>query len=824
MSAGPPRGFTACGARTYNPRMNRSSLDPRSPRAPWCLSLLLAVACAGGGAPSDKASGGDGAADGGADSSEGGGDDGIDGADTGATNPCAHLTASPSVDHAAGHIPFRPTLSGAASCGPAEIVEWRWEIGGTVLTGVDVQWTGLQAGTFSASLTVTDAAGDTDTGVLSLEVVPQECPEVQPELTLGLVADDELVEASGLIVSRRDPEILWTHNDSGDTARLFALDRDGAALGTWSFDLPDSDWEDLAWGTDPDTQAPLLFIGDTGDNSGARESLKVYILEEPVVDRSAGPIDTVVTSWKTLTLHTPEPVNVDSLFVDPVTGDLFLLSDDTTSEVPGPAYLLRKPAPHLDGEEVTLEVAGQLAFGGESLPGDAVATGADTSPDGDRIVVRTREEAWLWMRDGSQSVSEALLGGAPCPVPLPVQPLGESVAFDIRDGGLLTVSEGVNQPVLRVPFVEVADCFDEMFAVLEADPPTGPLPFTVSLSAAESCVPAGLREASWSIEGMDETLLGETVSATFLASGRYSVLLTLEDMDGDTVTASTELVVESGDCPVAGEGETLGEVTDETLSEISGVVVGRLNPEVLWVHNDSGHEPILYALNREGALVGSWTLDVPSGDIEDIAAGYGADGTPELWLGRIGDNEKDKESIALYRVDEPLVVEGEEIEHTLAEADIDTLTLTYPEGPRNCETLLLDPVSGDLLLVTKDTDGLSDVYRKAAPHTDGETAVLEHVASLTFGGEALPGSKTTTGGEFSPDGAWIAVRTYSSTAWLWRRDQSATLADAFNSEACPLDLPTETQGESLCFDADGGSVIAISEGVHPPIHRTPLSR
>jgi hypothetical protein len=134
-----------------------------------------------------------------------------------------------------------------------------------------VQWTGLQAGTFSASLTVTDAAGDTDTGVLSLEVVPQECPEVQPELTLGLVADDELVEASGLIVSRRDPEILWTHNDSGDTSRLFALDRDGAALGTWSFDLPDSDWEDLAWGQTP-TPTPRCSSSATPGTTAALAS------------------------------------------------------------------------------------------------------------------------------------------------------------------------------------------------------------------------------------------------------------------------------------------------------------------------------------------------------------------------------------------------------------------------------------------------------------------------------------------------------------------------------------------------------------------------
>ena len=40
----------------------------------------------------------------------------------------------------------------------------------------------------------------------------------------GSVSVSGLSECSGLVASRNNVNVLWVHNDSGDSARLFALD------------------------------------------------------------------------------------------------------------------------------------------------------------------------------------------------------------------------------------------------------------------------------------------------------------------------------------------------------------------------------------------------------------------------------------------------------------------------------------------------------------------------------------------------------------------------------------------------------------------------
>ncbi len=734
--------------------------------------------------------------------------------DTSGSTSCDTLTARAHATPLGGRIPLEVSLDASGSCGPEPLVSWLWEVDGAALFGDPVAWTALRAGSMTATLTVTDAAGDTATNSIVIEVQPDQCPIVLPAVELGSLDDDALIEASGLLLSRRDADVLWSHNDSGNTPQLFAVGRDGAALGTWTLDVAEGDWEDLGGGLDPDTGAPLLFIGDIGNNDGSRDSLRVYVLEEPLVNREAEPSENVVETWRTLTLRLPEPLNVDALLIDPATGDLLLVSNATN----GRSVVLRKPGPHMDGEDVTLERVAELALGAGSLPGDTRATGAAISPLGDRVVVRTRDEAWMWLRDGSQTVAEAL-SGTPCAVPLPVQPLGESIAFDLRDGGLLTTSEGAHEPLFWVPFEEEPDCFDTLQAVIVASSVSGPLPFEVTLDAGGSCAPLGIAEARWDLAGVAEPLFGETVTASWLASGTYVATLTLVDSAGTVAVAETTIEVLPGDCPADDGKETLGTVVDPELNEISGVAVSARDPNVLWVHNDSGDDPRIFAIDRAGALVGTWTLDVARGDFEDIATGFAADGTPELWLGDIGDNAEVRAGITLHYFPEPEVAGGGALVTEIA-----TISLTYPDGPRNSETFMVDPVTGDLYLVTKDPDGHSAVFRKPAPHTDGEAAVLEYVASLIFGEPPLDGQPRTTAGEFSPDGAWIVVRTYGDTAYLWRRDRSQTVDDAFAGEPCPVELPTEPQGEAIGFDTDGQALITISEGIGSAIFRVPLVR
>ena len=89
---------------------------------------------------------------------------------------------------------------------------------------------------------------------------------------LGTLRSPRLSESSGVAVSRRHPGILWTHNDSGDSAAFYATNHSGDLLGT--YDVPGAaahDWEDMTLGPCQHVPGTCLFFADTGDNSEQRQ-------------------------------------------------------------------------------------------------------------------------------------------------------------------------------------------------------------------------------------------------------------------------------------------------------------------------------------------------------------------------------------------------------------------------------------------------------------------------------------------------------------------------------------------------------------------------
>jgi hypothetical protein len=262
-------------------------------------------------------------------------------------------------------------------------------------------------------------------------------------------------------------------------------------------------------------------------------------------------------------------------------------------------------------------------------------------------------------------------------------------------------------------------------------------------------------------------------------------------------------------CPTFADAVTRGRTPLGTVTEASGLVESRLTPGVLWLHNDSGDSARVFAVDP-AALVARATYTFPgvtARDWEDIAIGPGpVDGAPYLYLGDIGDNGESRSGIQVYRVREPATPSG-----TGSFSAIDRFDLVYPDRPHNAETLLVDPRTGDLYVVVKDGSGVSPVFRAAAPLATGVTITLEQVAELRFGEGMLPGDTTTTGGDISPSGDEILIRTYDS-AYLWRRAAGASVAEALATEPCRVPLATEGQGEAIGFATDEGGYFSTSEG------------
>jgi hypothetical protein len=259
--------------------------------------------------------------------------------------------------------------------------------------------------------------------------------------------------------------------------------------------------------------------------------------------------------------------------------------------------------------------------------------------------------------------------------------------------------------------------------------------------------------------------------------------------------------------PVPGPTAT---VANSALVETSGIAESRENDGLIWAHNDSGGNPELFAVGIDGSDRGRWAVPGATAvDWEDMARGHGEEGVDRLYMADIGDNAAQRPNVVVYRAPEPEVPAGA-AGGTLQ--DVEALTLIYADGARDAETLLADPVSGDLFIVSKQLVGRPGVYRIPAGAEPGGTSTLARVTDVGVDEGTL-----VTGGDVSVDGSVVALRTYTSVL-LFQRGDAQTVSDALAGTPCEAPAPTEVQGEALAFDPDGSGYVTISEGANPAIN------
>jgi hypothetical protein len=254
-----------------------------------------------------------------------------------------------------------------------------------------------------------------------------------------------------------------------------------------------------------------------------------------------------------------------------------------------------------------------------------------------------------------------------------------------------------------------------------------------------------------------------------------------------------------------------GHVEAPAATELSGLVLSRTQPGVLWTENDGGNPNHVFAVGADGTLRSEVTVTGATNfDWEDIALGRLPGGGAALLVADIGDNLARRESISVYRVPEPRVAGGPAI----ATSPADRLELRYPDGPRDAEALLVDPSSGALIVVEKSYVGRAGVYVADHPSA-GAPVTMRRRARLDLGvGDAV------TGGDVSADGSTIALRTYDGV-FVWKRRHGETVAAALRRRPCSArtSLPGEGQGEALALTRGGGAFYTVPEGERPAIRR-----
>ncbi|MBW2735705.1 MAG: hypothetical protein JRH20_25245 [Deltaproteobacteria bacterium] len=285
------------------------------------------------------------------------------------------------------------------------------------------------------------------------------CPQYGVAEVMGTLDNVAINEASGLVHSRKNAEVLWVHNDSGDTPRLFAISTEGRHLGTYTLEGATAiDWEDMAIGPGPSTGEDYLYIGDIGDYMGRRSSVQVYRVIEPTLRADQSPVNETLQGVDTIELRYSEGVhNAETLLVDPLSGELTIITEGellepsrSTGVLVEPSMIFSAPSPLRVGEEMVMSKVGEVRFGEDSLKEVVwgLASGGDISADGSEIVLLSHEYAIWWPRVAGETVAQALVQ-EPCLFPLSVNKRGGAVALSPGKKDYFTLSEGELVPLHR---------------------------------------------------------------------------------------------------------------------------------------------------------------------------------------------------------------------------------------------------------------------------------------------------------------------------------------------------------------------------------------
>jgi len=277
--------------------------------------------------------------------------------------------------------------------------------------------------------------------------------------------------------------------------------------------------------------------------------------------------------------------------------------------------------------------------------------------------------------------------------------------------------------------------------------------------------------------------------------------------------ASAAAAPDAAQCQVVEKGLSL----TDGLGESSGVAESRTHPGVYWTHNDSGHGPDVYAVDVNGRGLARVRVEgATNADWEDIAAGRCPAGAgPCLYIADTGDNAHDDDKggkaphgqhvVRLVVLPEPELgaetVQGQEYQAVV------------PGKRTDIEALAVLP-DGRIYLVSKGIHNPVELFRWPTPLRAGAPVALERVRQLAPQAEQV--GDRVTGASASPNGRWVAVRTYAALAFYRTADLLGNGGPFAQLDLEPLGEP---QGEAVSL-ADDGTVVLTSEG---PGHHLPGS-
>lgn len=265
------------------------------------------------------------------------------------------------------------------------------------------------------------------------------------------------------------------------------------------------------------------------------------------------------------------------------------------------------------------------------------------------------------------------------------------------------------------------------------------------------------------------------------------------------------------------------------LVENSAAVISPAQPDIVFTINDSGNDPVLFAMDTSGNLRGRWMVEGASNrDWEAASRGpcisvEPADNPPShcLFIGDVGDNGAARKAVIIYQVVEP-VLSSEVSAGSIAAT---RLTFRYPDSPHDVEAMYVGPDRTTYLITKRPLQDANGALRRSLVFAIPPSAWIQRdtvVATLLDSLVVVPGSsswRSITDASLSTDSRFLAVRTYGQVYIFATDTLTGRVQNSVPPAICNLEGVEDKRGEGVTWMGNNTQLLLTNEGRNAPMHR-----
>ena len=244
-----------------------------------------------------------------------------------------------------------------------------------------------------------------------------------------------------------------------------------------------------------------------------------------------------------------------------------------------------------------------------------------------------------------------------------------------------------------------------------------------------------------------------------------------------------------------GEAEFMGNIANKNINEASGMATSHRRNDLLWMHNDSGGDAVIYALSGKGKDLGQVHLaNARNIDWEDMTS-FEWNNKPYLLIADTGDNKGRRKTCTLYIIEEPVITANEFFSSTVHPRW--QINFQYEDGPRDCEAVSVDVVEKQCLLLSKREEAPQLYTVPLFPPPGQPIVTAEKIAQVTTiprpGLEDLiqpygQNRSQPTAMDITSDGQSLVILTYKH-AYLYSKKNHRTWATCLSADPEIIYLP-----------------------------------